>query len=147
VKINVKKLFHNAIPLRRGTEFSAGFDVAYCGPRSVKLWPHEVHDFPTGWAFEVPKGVAMLILPRSGVARRVGLRPVNTPGLLDPDYRGELIVALEYRKPEGEPIVTVNPGDFIAQVVFVPFYVPEFNEVEELSQTGRGTGGFGSTGR
>lgn len=145
MKINIKQLSPNAL-MRKGTEFSAGIDVAYSGTRSIKLWPHEVHDFQTGWAFELPKGIAMLVLPRSGLARKVGLRPVNTPGLVDPDYRGELIVALEYRKPDGEPVIHVNPGDFIAQVLFVPFYTPTFEIVSELSETERGSGGFGSTG-
>lgn len=143
--INVEKLRPGASELRRGSSGAAGIDVAYCGDKPVHLWPHEVFKFTTGWAFEVPPGIAMLILPRSGLSTKVGLRPVNTPGLLDPDYRGELIVALEYRKPDGQARVTVNPGDYIAQIMFVPFLVPMFRYNTPLSKTERGTDGFGST--
>lgn len=144
--INVKRLSEYAKELRRGSSGAAGIDVAYCGTEPVQIWPREVKLLSTGWAFEVPPGVAMWILPRSGLAVKKGLRPINTPGLLDPDYRGELMVALEHTRPPGHPMELINPGDYIAQIVFVPFFVPMFRYAQGLSETERGDGGFGSTG-
>lgn len=84
-----------------------------------------------------------LILPRSGLATKKGLRPANTPGLIDPDYRGEVIVAL---RNDSDSPQTVAPGDRIAQLLLTPFFSPIIQEVEILGETDRGSGGFGSTG-
>jgi dUTP pyrophosphatase len=144
--LEMKKVNSMARSLRRGTDGSAGFDVAYCGDTSISLYPRQTIKLPTGWAFAIPNGVCMQVLPRSGTAIKKGLRPINTPGLIDPDYRGELFVALENASPDGSGPQHINPGDFIAQLLFVPYCNPRFQMVDELGETARGEGGFGSTG-
>lgn len=144
--IKVLKLHPDAPGLTHGSELAAGVDVRYHGRHQIEFWAGDIRKLPTGWAFELPYNVAMLILPRSGLSTNQRLRPANTPGLLDPDYRGELFIALEYFAPSGQPVV-VNPGDRIAQLLFVPFVRPNFNIVDRLGETDRGDGGFGSTGR
>jgi len=140
--ISIRRLHPDAYPLRRGSSQAAGTDVAYVGTQEVDIYPGYVAKLPTGWAFEVPDNIGMLILPRSGLSTKCGLRPANTPGLLDPDYRGELFIALENFSNE---IKHVGPGDYIAQIMFVPFYKPMFQIENVLNDTERGDGGFGST--
>lgn len=141
-QIRIRRLDPEALPLRRGSSQAAGTDVAYVGEQPIQLFPGQVMKIPTGWAFAVPDGVAMQILPRSGTSLKRKLRPANTPGLLDPDYRGELFVALENF---GDDAVVVKPGEYIAQIMFVPFYKPMFQIENMLGATERGDGGFGST--
>jgi len=140
--ISIRRLHPDAHPLRRGSSQAAGTDVAYVGDEIVAVRPGQVVKLPTGWAFAVPDNVGMMILPRSGLSTKEGLRPANTPGLLDPDYRGELFVALENFSNETK---AVYPGHYIAQVMFVPFYKPLFQIENVLNETERGDGGFGST--
>lgn len=142
VGISCRRVHPDAHQLRRGSSQAAGTDVAYCGEKPVVVHPGQVVKLPTGWAFAVPDQIAMQILPRSGLSTKKGLRPANTPGLLDPDYRGELFVALENFSNE---VRIITPGEYIAQLMFTPFYKPLFQIENVLQETERGDGGFGST--
>ena len=142
VKIKTRRLHSDAFPIRRGSSGAAGADVAYAGDESLIIYPGEVVNVSTGWAFQVPENIAMQILPRSGTASKLKLRPCNTPGLLDSDYRGELFIALENF---GEQSQKIEPGTYIAQIMFTPYYKPLFQVHDELDDTERGDGGFGST--
>lgn len=130
-----------------GTDGAAAFDVEWCGENTGKamlhIGPGEIMTVGTGLAFELPPDLAMLVLPRSGLAAKKQLRPANTPGLLDSDYRGELRIALENF---GTEVREIHTGDRIAQILFVPIVRPTFEVVHELTPTDRGEGGFGSTG-
>lgn len=146
--VKIKKLVEHARLPQLGTEGAAAFDVEWCSaskdyPVNEVIPAGEVRRFHTGLAFEIPSDMAMLILPRSGLATRDKIRPANTPGLLDSDYRGELIVALENF---GNSSYKVRSGDRIAQILFVPIVRPQFEIVAELTSTERGEGGFGHTG-
>lgn len=146
IPVKVKRKHPNAHDLRHGSTSAAAYDVAYCGEDAIQLFPGQEYTFGTGWAFELPENVGMLVLPRSGTSRKQKLRPMNTPGLLDADYRGELFLAIEHfgRLGYSQP-VTINPGDYIAQIMFVPHYKAMFQITDDLSKTERGEGGFGST--
>lgn len=145
--IKVKKVSLWAKIPQLGTPLAAAFDVEWCNKSGSRvpylLSPNCVATFGTGLAFELPADIAMLVLPRSGLATKKQLRPANTPGLIDPDYRGELMIALENF---GTEVQKITPGDRIAQILFVPIVRPTFEVVDELSSTDRGEGGFGSTG-
>ncbi len=142
VQLKIRRLHNFAHPLRRGSSCAAGTDIAYVGAVPLTIHPGQVVKVPTGWAFEVPDNIAMQILPRSGTATKLKLRPANTPGLVDPDYRGEVFIALENF---GNDTRLVQPGEYVAQLMFTPFYKPMFQIQDELSDTERGDGGFGST--
>lgn len=142
VGISCRRVHPDAHQLRRGSSGAAAADVAYVGVAPMVIYPGQVVKVPTGWSFALPDNVAMQILPRSGLSTKRFLRPANTPGLLDPDYRGELFVALENFGDEQQTIV---PGDYVAQLMFTPFYKPLFQIENVLSDTERGDGGFGST--
>ena len=120
----------------------AGLDLT--ANSDVTVMPGERAMVPTGLAVAIPPGYAGLVLPRSGLASRHGLTLANAPGLIDPGYRGEVIVAVVNLDPEHA--VEVRRGQRIAQLVLVPFAEVEAVVVEELPPTGRGEGGFGSTG-
>ena len=141
--VNIKKLNENAIIPTYGTEFSAGADLYACMEGAVTINPGETSFIKTGIALEVPVGYAGLIYARSGLACKKGLAPANKVGVIDADYRGEIMVALHNHSNEA---VNVEPGERIAQLVITPFLTAIFNEVDELSDTVRGEGGFGSTG-
>jgi dUTP pyrophosphatase len=142
-KINVKKLNPNAIIPTYGSEFSAGADLYACEGGEVTLKAGETRLIHTGIAIEIPCGYVGLIYARSGLATKRGLAPANKVGVIDSDYRGEIMVALHNHSNETQ---TVAVGEREAQMVFAPFYTAEMVEVEELSDTVRGAGGFGSTG-
>ena len=142
VGISVRRLHKDACQLRRGSSGAAAADVACVSDGPIQIFPGQIVKVPTGWAFQLPDNIAMQILPRSGTALKRKLRPANTPGLLDPDYRGELFIALENF---GDDTVVVKPGEYIAQIMFIPFYKPLFQVENVLSETERGDGGFGST--
>lgn len=144
--LRMVKLNPRAEMLRRGSDDAAGFDVSYCGVEPIRMLPGEIVKIPTGWAFAMPPGICMQVLPRSGTAIKQRLRPMNTPGLIDPDYRGELFVALVYDAPDINAMVTIEPGQKIAQLLFTRYYSPRFQVVGELDETDRGEAGFGSTG-
>ena len=141
--INIKKLDERAILPTYGSEFSAGADLYACIDRPVTIAPGDAFLFHTGLAMEIPEGYAGLIFARSGLATKKGLAPSNKVGVVDADYRGEIMVSIFNHSKEPR---TVEHGERIAQLVICPFITAQWNVVEELSGTVRGTGGFGSTG-
>lgn len=141
--VRIKKLDPAAILPSYGSEYAAGADLYALLPEAVTIAPGETLMIHTGLAAEIPEGYAGLVFARSGLASKRGLAPANKVGVVDSDYRGEWMVALHNHS--GEPQV-VEPGERIAQMVIVPYLTARFEEVGELSDTVRGTGGFGSTG-
>ena len=144
MKIPVKKLKNNAILPTYGSSGAAGADLYACLDAPVEIAPGRTVFVPTGIAMEIPEGYAGLAYARSGLACKQDLAPANKVGVIDSDYRGEFMIALHNHGSENR---TVSHGDRIAQLVITPVYTPGFLEVEELSDTRRGTGGFGSTGK
>lgn len=142
--INVKKLNENAILPTYGSEYAAGADLYACLEAPVTIEPGETVMIHTGLAMEIPVGYAGLIYARSGLASKKGLAPANKVGVVDSDYRGEFMVALHNHSLSA---VTVEPGERIAQMVITPYVTGVFQVVDELEETKRGAGGFGSTGR
>lgn len=143
-KVAVKKLREGAILPTFGSPEAAGADLYACLEQDVTIAPGETVFVPTGLAMELPRGYAGLIYARSGLACKRGLAPANKVGVVDGDYRGEFIVALHNH---GTQTQTISTGERIAQLVVTPVLIPEYIEVETLSDTQRGAGGFGSTGR
>ena len=143
-KVAVKKLREGAILPTFGSAQAAGADLYACLERDVTIAPGETAFIPTGLAMELPRGYAGLIYARSGLACKRGLAPANKVGVVDSDYRGEFIVALHNHGIQPQ---TISTGERIAQLVVTPVLIPEYIEVETLSDTQRGAGGFGSTGR
>ena len=141
--VRIKKLDPAAILPSYGSEYAAGVDLYALLSEAVTIAPGETLMIHTGLAAEIPEGYAGLVFARSGLASKRGLAPANKVGVVDSDYRGEWMVALHNHS--GEPQV-VEPGERIAQMVIVPYLTARFEEVGELSDTVRGTGGFGSTG-
>ena len=144
MKIPVKKLKVNAVLPTYGSAEAAGADLYACLEAPVTIHPGKTVFVPTGIAMEIPRGYAGLAYARSGLACKQDLAPANKVGVIDSDYRGEFMIALHNH---GSETRMVNHGDRIAQLVITPVYTPGFEEVEELSDTQRGTGGFGSTGK
>lgn len=144
MKIKIKKLSENAKLPRYGSEFAAGADLYACEPTPVVLLSGETKFIHTGIALELPEGYAGLVYARSGLACKQDLAPANKVGVVDCDYRGEVMVALHNHGKEAR---TVCGGDRIAQLVVAPVVHAEFEEAETLSDTVRGVGGFGSTGK
>ena len=144
VKVNFKKLDKNAHAPTYGSEFAAGADLyALTNGETVRFSPGETKMIHTGLAVEIPVGYAGLIYARSGIATKRGLTPANKVGVIDSDYRGEVMVSLHNHSDKEQEIAD---GERIAQLVIAPFLAAEFCETEELSDTARGEGGFGSTG-
>ena len=141
--INIKKLDENAVIPTYGSEYAAGADLYACTDGAVTINPGETVLIHTGIAMELPLGTVGLIYARSGLASKKDLAPANKVGVVDCDYRGEVMVALHNH---GLVPRTIENGERIAQMVIAPYYTAEFAEVEELSETVRGEGGFGSTG-
>ena len=144
MKINIKKLTETAILPERGSAYAAGYDLFADLEESIEIQHHETKMIGTGLAMEIPKGYFGGVFARSGLSAKEGLRPANCVGVVDADYRGEVKVALHN---DGEVVREIKPGQKIAQLVVVPFLSVEFDEVKELSETVRGVGGFGSTGK
>ena len=142
-KIAVKKLDERAVLPTYGSAFSAGADLYAVADEDIVSLPNETKLIHTGLALEIPEGYAGLIYARSGLATKRGLAPANKVGVVDSDYRSECMVALHNHTDEP---VTALGGERIAQLVIVPFLKAEFNLTDELSDTVRGEGGFGSTG-
>ena len=142
--VRVKKLHPNAILPTYGSAEAAGADLYACLDEAVTIQPGEVYWVPTGIALEVPKGCAGLVYARSSLGAKRGLAPANKVGVVDSDYRGEIMVALHNH---GTAAQTIAYGERIAQMVFAPYMAAEFSVVEELGDTVRGVGGFGSTGK
>lgn len=143
MKVNIKKLSENAIIPTYGTPYSAGCDLYACIENELTIPAHTTVKVPTGLAIELPEGTVGLIYARSGLATKRHLAPANKVGVIDSDYRGELIVAL-HNHSNDDQVIAVN--ERIAQLVIAPVYQAEFEEVGELSETVRGEGGFGHTG-
>ncbi|MBQ2938868.1 MAG: dUTP diphosphatase [Clostridia bacterium] len=144
MNIQVKKLREGAVLPTRGSEKAAGYDLYACLDQPVVIYPNTNVKIGTGLAIAVPEGYFGAVFARSGLAAKQNLRPANCVGVCDADYRGEYMVALHN---DGNEPRTVNPGDRIAQLVVMPFLPVEFSEVDELDETARGAGGFGSTGQ
>jgi len=131
------------LPLpERATEHAAGYDIR-SAEESVTLEPGEIRLVSTGLVMELPEGVECQVRPRSGLALKHGITLPNSPGTIDPDYRGELRVIMQNT---GGTAVTLERGERIAQLVFARFETPDVVLADELSETTRGAGGFGSTG-
>lgn len=142
--IRVKKLHTNAKLPSYGSTEAAGADLYACLDESVTIQPGEIFWVPTGIALEVPKGCAGLVYARSSMGAKRGLAPANKVGVIDSDYRGEIrVVLLNHSK---QPQI-LHPGERVAQFVITPVLTPVYEEVAELTDTDRGAGGFGSTGR
>jgi dUTP pyrophosphatase len=132
------------LPLpERATPHAAGYDVR-SSEKDFELEPGEIRAVSTGLIMELPPGVECQVRPRSGLAARYGITLPNSPGTIDPDYRGELQVLMQNTGREG---VTIRRGHRIAQLVFARFEAPEVMETQSLTETERGAGGFGSTGK
>ena len=143
IDVKITKLNKNAIIPTYGSEAAAGADLYACIDKPIIIKKGETVFVPTGLSMEIPEGLAGLIYARSGLACKKGLAPANKVGVVDSDYRGEIIVALHNHSKENYEL---QCGERIAQMVFTPYYVGIFKE-EKLSDTKRGTGGFGSTGK
>lgn len=142
--VNVKKVDDNAMMPKRGSTYAAGYDLyAHLDMDELAITPHTTVKVGTGIAMEIPIGYFGAIYARSGLATKKGLRPANAVGIVDADYVGELFVALHNDTDEYQ---TITNGERIAQIVITPFLPVMFNEVDELRETERGAGGFGSTG-
>lgn len=144
IDVKIKKLNDKATIPTYGTEYSAGADIYACLDSAIKIAPGETAFIKTGLSAEVPEGFALFIFARSGLSIKQGLAPANKVGVVDSDYRGEIMVALHNHGKEEK---IVESGDRIAQMIFLPYYKAKFKEVTELSDTIRGAGGFGSTGK
>lgn len=142
--IRVKKLNEKALLPTYGSAEAAGADLYACLDAPVTVQPGETAWIPTGIALEVPKGCAGLVYARSGLGVKRGLAPANKVGVIDSDYRGQIhVVLLNHGKTEQ----TIQHGERIAQFLITPVLTPAYEEAEELSDTDRGAGGFGSTGK
>jgi len=142
--IKVKKLREGAHLPTYGTEFSAGADLYACLEEPVAIAPGETKKIPTGLAMELPVGCAGLIYARSSLGTKKGLAPANKVGVVDSDYRGEFMIFLHNH---GTEVQTIVHGDRVAQLLVTPVFTPGFVETDALTDTVRGAGGFGSTGK
>lgn len=142
-KVNVKKLREGAKIPCYGSAFAAGADLYACAEQPIEIKSGQTVLVATGIAMEIPEGYAGLIYARSGLATKNGLAPANKVGVVDSDYRGEILVSLHNHS---QVDAVVEPGERIAQMVIAPYLTAEFCLTEELSETVRGAGGFGSTG-
>ena len=141
--INIKFLNDLAKMPTKGSEYAAGYDLYSVNVKEIDIAPHSTIKIGTGLAMEIPDGYFGAIFARSGLAAKKGLRPANCVGVIDSDYRGEIIVPLHNDTDE---FMTVFPQDRIAQLVIMPYLEVDFTEVQDLDSTERGSGGFGSTG-
>lgn len=141
--MKIKKLNENAVVPTYGSLCAAGADLYACEESAVTIEPGKTVLVHTGIAMAIPDGYVGLIYARSGLASKRGLAPANKVGVIDSDYRGEIMVALHNHTNEPQ---TVTKGERIAQLVITPYVTAQFEEADELSETVRGEGGFGSTG-
>lgn len=143
MKLEFKKVREGAKEPTYGTEEAAGADLYACLEEDIKIAPHEKKLIPTGLVMQIPRGFAGFIYARSGIATKRGLVPSNCVGVIDSDYRGEVMVALHNQSLKEQE---VGAHERIAQIVIAPYLKVEYSEVKELNETERGAGGFGSTG-
>ena len=141
---NIKKLNENATVPTYGSAYAAGADLYACESEDIVIAPSETKLIHTGIAMEIPEGLVGLIYARSGLASKKGLAPANKVGVVDADYRGEVMVALHNHGKEAQ---SIEPGERIAQMVIAPYITANFILSDSLDDTERGEGGFGSTGR
>lgn len=142
-EVKIKKLNEKAIMPSYGTVYAAGADLYACMETSVTIQPGETFMVHTGIAMEIPEGYAGLIYARSGLATKKGLAPANKVGVVDSDYRGEIMVPLHNHSQQA---AVIEDGERIAQMILTPYLTAVFTEAVSLDETERGTGGFGSTG-
>ena len=142
MKVRIKKLTDTARLPAYGSAWAAGADL-YSDEDTFTVAPGETHLTHTGLSIEIPEGYGGFIYARSGLATKRGLAPANKVGVIDADYRGEIMVSLHNHSDKPQ---TVEAGERVAQLVIAPFLKAEFEEADELSDTVRGEGGFGSTG-
>ena len=142
-KLRFKKLDARAQAPSYGTEFAAGADLYACMDAPLTIEAGATEFVHTGIAMEIPEGLVGLVYARSGLACKKGLAPANKVGVIDADYRGEIMVALHNHSGEA---VTIEAGERVAQMVITPYVFAEYEEAAELEETHRGAGGFGSTG-
>ena len=142
MNLKIKKLSDKAVIPTYGSEYAAGADLYSC-EGELTFEPGETKLVHTGLAMEIPVGYVGLIYARSGIATKRGLAPANKVGVIDSDYRGEIMVALHNHSNESQ---TIAAGERIAQIVITPFLTVNYIESETLDETDRGVGGFGSTG-
>ncbi len=143
IELKVKKVRENAILPEYQTPFSAGLDLCACIEEDITINPNEIKMIPTGISIELPDGYEAQVRPRSGLASKFGITILNTPGTIDPDYRGEIMVIMINLGKE--PFIVKN-GMRIAQMIISKFERVNIKLVDELTPTLRGNGGFGSTG-
>lgn len=141
--INIKLLNKYAKIPTRGSAAAAGLDLYAASDEQIRVLPHDTVKVPTGIAMEIPDGYFGAIYPRSGLATKRGLRLANCVAVIDSDYRGEILVALHN---DSGHVQYVDVNERIAQLIIQPYLNVEFNQVDELTDTERGKGGFGSTG-
>lgn len=141
--VKIVKLQPNARIPTYGSAEAAGADLYACIDEAVTIQPSQTVLIPTGLSMEIEQGFAGFIYARSGLATKRGLAPANKVGVIDSDYRGQVMVSLHNHTEQPQ---TVEPGERVAQMVFAPVYQAQFCEVDALQDTERGTGGFGSTG-
>lgn len=142
--MNIKRMDKRAILPTYGTKYSAGADLYALLDEDLVIAPYETILVHTGICMEIPTGLVGLVFARSGLATKKGLAPANKVGVIDSDYRGEIMVPLHNHTKEEK---VIKHGERIAQIIFMPYIMEQFDEVDELSETVRGEGGFGSTGR
>lgn len=143
MNVKVKKLKPNAILPKYGSACAAGADLYACEENDVEILPHATVMIHTGIAVEIPSGLVGLVYARSGLACKHALAPANKVGVIDSDYRGEIMVALHNHSDRTE---RVGKDERVAQLVLTPYITAEYEESDTLSDTARGEGGFGSTG-
>ena len=142
--MKIKRLNDLAKMPTKGSKYAAGYDLYAATSYEITIEPHRTVMIDTGLAMEVTDGWFGAIFPRSGIAAKRGLRLANSVAVIDSDYRGSVMIALHN---DTNYTQAVAPGERIAQIVFLPFGAPDFEEVDELDETERGAGGFGSTGK
>ena len=144
--VSIKLLREGAKLPTRGSAFAAGYDLYACldGDKELIIPPHATAMLPTGLSFALPEGTFGAVVARSGLASKQGLRPANCLGVIDSDYRGEIIVSLHNHSDVAE---IIDDKERIAQLVVTPYIVADFEETDTLSESVRGAGGFGSTGK
>ena len=143
IGVNIQLIREEAKLPQRATDGSAGYDLYAAIERPVSVGDFDTVKIPLGFKTSFPKDYVALIFARSGLSIKNGLAPANKVGVIDSDYRGEWIVALYNQSHQ---VRTIEPGDRVAQVVFVPCYIADFVITNELDETDRGEGGFNSTG-
>lgn len=143
-KVNVKKLCDDAVVPTYGSAYAAGADLYACLSEKAIIAPGETYLVKTGIAMEIPAGYAGLVYARSGLATKKGLAPANKVGVIDADYRGEIMVPLHNHSSKE---AVIEPKERIAQMILTPYLTADYTVVDELNDTVRGESGFGSTGR